>query len=135
MFPDIIPGEKKDTPQPIRRLVFDKNWNNKLLCQKFIIIAPNNEAFVIGESLDIRIKDRFLCYTTISDKKQLKLSEIISFGYSALDSGLEPKEFLEFMTEKYNKCKWWNGADTEMQVVFFSKVEQLSIKYNITNKK
>jgi hypothetical protein len=128
MFPEITPGNKVEGEPIIRRFVFDKNWNNKLFCQKFIVIAPTSEKLEIGEKLDIRIRDRFFCYATISDKKSFKLSEIISFGYSALDSGLEPKEFLEFMAEEYNKRKWWNGVDTEMQVMFFTKIEQLNIQ-------
>lgn len=126
MFPEIVSG-KKEEDISIRRLVFDKNWNNKLLCFNFINIVPASDEFEIGEKLDIRIKDRFLCYATISYIKTFKLSEIILFRYNIIDCGLEQKEFLELMATRYDKRKFWKGQDTEMQVMFFSKVEQLNI--------
>lgn len=127
MFPDINPDEKKDSEPIIRRLVFDKNWNNKLLCFNFTVILPISDKYEIGEKLDIRIKERFLCYATISDIKTFKLSEITSLGYNRINSGLEQKEFLELMEQSYGKRSCWNGNDTNMQLIFLSKVEQLNI--------
>jgi hypothetical protein len=126
MFPEIVSEKKEEVPS-IKRLVFDKNWNNKLLCFCFTVIVPESDKFEIGEKLDIRIKDRFFCYATISDIKTFKLSEIIAFGYNMTDCGLEQKDFTNLMLDKYGKKKWWNWNDTKMKLVFLSKVEQLDL--------
>ena len=126
MFPEIVSEKKEETPH-IKRLVFDKNWNNKLLCFNFTVIVPESDKFEVGEKLDIRIKDRHFCYATISDIKTLKLSEIISVGYNLIDYGLNNKGFLNLMSDKYSKKRWWNGIDTKMKIIFISKVEQLDL--------
>ena len=127
MFPDINPDDKKKSNPTIKRLDFDKNWNNKLLCFNFIAILPTSAKYEIGEKLDIRIKSRFFCYATISRIKTFKISDIITFGYNVIDRGLEEKEFMESMSEQYGSKKFWNDKDTEMQVLFLSKIEQLNI--------
>jgi len=126
MFPEIASEKKEEVPF-IKRLVFDKNWNNKLLCFNFTVIVPESDKFEVGEKLDIRIKDRFFCYATISEIKTFKLSEIISAGYNLIDCGLNHKGFMNLMSDKYNKKKWWNGIDTNMKIMFLSKVEQLDL--------
>jgi hypothetical protein len=114
-------------PSDIKRIVFDKNWNNKLLCFRFIIIRPERSVFKAGERLELRIEERHFCYATVTDVKTMTVSEIIDRNYHLLDSALEAKEFLEMLSNAHSKNRWWKGTDTVMKVVFMEKIIQLDI--------
>ena len=127
MFPEIVSIEKGEITPSLKRLVLEQNWNNKLFCSKFIIITSTSDKFKLSERFDVRIKDRFFCYATVLDIQTFRLSEIVSLGYNLFDCGLEQKEFMEHMADRYRGRKWWKDGDTSMQVIFFNKVEQLKI--------
>jgi hypothetical protein len=114
-------------PEEIKRLVFDRNWNNKLLCFHFLVIRPERDDFEVGERLDVRIEERHFCYATVSDVQILSLLDITDRNYNLLDSNLEKKEFMEFMEGMYAKKKWWNKYQTKMRVIFLKKIVQLDI--------
>lgn len=110
-----------------KRINFSKNWNNKLLCNVFSDIKPANSNHKLNDVCDIRIDDRFYCYAKIVKIETKSLSDIISFGINFLDSGMDEKSFLDFISKAYSKKSWWKDKETEMKIIFFEKISQLTI--------
>ncbi len=109
------------------RIEFSKNWNNKLLCSVFSTIRPSYKKYNVDDVFDIRIGERFFCYAKVlkSDKKTLK--DLISSGAYLVDTGMNEKDFFSLMSNMYSKKNWWKDEDTEMQIIFLKKIEQLTI--------
>jgi len=110
-----------------KRLVFSKNWNNKLLCFVFTTIRPNSNKYKEGDIIDVRINERFFCYAKVLGIQVKTISELIAAGHHRVDTGLSGKEFFELMDSFYSKKIWWKGIETEMQIIFFEKIVQLDI--------
>ena len=109
------------------RIEFSQNWNNKLLCDVFTTIRPFYKKYSIDEVFDVRIGERFFCYAKILKSENKTLKEIISSGVYLTDTGLDEKNFFGLMSNMYSKKTWWAGEDTEMKIVFFKKIQQLTI--------
>lgn len=113
--------------EKIKRLDFDKNDNNKLLCLNFIAVVPPVSMFDPGEKLQVRLDGRHFCYVEVLDKKDLVFEELISAGYNYLDAGLGKKDYFSYLCSKFSKKKWFQGNDTIYTVVFFKKIVQLNL--------
>ena len=109
------------------RIEFSKNWNNKLLCAVFSTIRPSYKKYGINETFDVRIGERFFCYAKVLKSEKKTLKEIILSGAHLVDTGLSEKDFMTLMSNMYSKKSWWKNEDTEMQLIFFQKIEQLTI--------
>ena len=109
------------------KIEFAKNWNNKLLCDVFSTIRPVSYKYKTDKIFDIRIDERFFCYAKVLkvDKKTIK--EIISSGIHCVDTGMNDRDFFSLMSNMYSKKSWWKSDETEMQIIFLEKVQQLTI--------
>jgi len=109
------------------RIDFLKNWNNKLLCDIFVIIRPVNKKYSLDQVVDIRIDDKFFSYAKVLKSEIRTLNDIIASGMFLLDSGMNEKDFRDFINELYSKKSWWKNEDTELKIIFFKKITQLTI--------
>ncbi len=109
------------------RTEFSKNWNNKLLCDIFSTIRPAYKKYNVDDVFDIRIGEKFFCYAKVLKTENRTLKDLISSGAHLVDTGLDGRDFLNLMSNMYSKKSWWKGDDTEMKIIFFQKVQQLTI--------
>jgi hypothetical protein len=109
------------------RIEFSKNWNNKLLCDVFSTIRPSYKKYNVDDVFDVRIGEKFFCYAKVLKTEIRTLKDIISSGAHLVDTGLDGRDFLNLMSTMYSKKSWWKSEDTEMRIIFFQKVQQLTI--------
>lgn len=114
----------------MKRIVFDINPNNKLLCSFFIAVMPVRKV-ALQATVDIRISERHYCYAEVVRKDIMKLSEICDSTICYTDLGVGPKDFFIRMQNYHGNKQWWEGEDTKFEVVTFKKVEQLDIFSNL----
>lgn len=115
-------------PAKYKRVEFSDNTNNKLLCTVFVTITPVHKGFLLSETCDIRISEQHFCYAKVINTYIASLDSILETGIYLLDSGLSDKTlYLNHIQSLYSKKSWWKGENTAFKVVFFEKVQQLSI--------
>lgn len=112
-------------------LDFELNPNNKFLTLNFIVILPPNKEYKPGDKYRINIKEQHLCYAEVIQSKIIYLDEIISAGYNYLDYGLEPKLYIQHLSNQFSGKKWWHKEnaekETRMNVVWLKKITQLNL--------
>lgn len=111
----------------LKKLEFDKNYNNKLVCLNFLAVVPPGSCIDIGEKMQVRLDGQHFCFVEVLEKKELSFSELIELGYNYLDAGLDKKDYSEYLCSKFSKKRWYNGDDTVYTVIFFKKIVQLNL--------
>lgn len=113
--------------EKLKKLEFDKNYNNKLLCLNFIAVVSPVPYYDIGERIHIRLDGKHFCFAEVLDKKELEINVIIKLGYNYLDMGLAEKEYREYICSQFSNKRWYDGDETKYTLVFFKKIVQLRL--------
>mgnify|MGYP003442555432 FL=1 len=111
----------------LKKLEFELNDNNKLLCLNFICVVPPTSYYETGERFQIRIADKHFCFVEVLIKKEMLFEEMITAGYNYLDAGLAENQYYEYLCKRFKGKRWWNEKDTIFNVVFFKKIVQLNM--------
>lgn len=114
----------KPTP---KKLDFDINENNKLLCFNFIAIIPPISFFEPGEKFQVKIRGTHFCYVEVIQNKQLTWNQLIDGGYHYLEAGLGEKEYYEYLCKKFAGKKWFRHKESIFNLIFFKKIVQLKL--------
>lgn len=111
----------------IRKLEFERNENSKMLCQNFICVAPPVKFDKLGERVQIRIAGKHFCFAEVIMQRQMLFEDIIKAGYNYLDTGLDEKEYFNYLRTKFESRRWREGIFTLYDVVLFKKIVQLNL--------
>lgn len=84
------------------KILFGKNWNNKLHCDCFSTIRLKNDIYKVGSVYEIILGGEPVFDCTIMLIKELKLIDITE-GMALLDTGTTAKEFREIFIKIYKK--------------------------------
>ncbi len=108
----------------VRSLNFDINYNNKFLCFCFVIVRENKkyDEILIGETIQIKIRQTHFCFADVIKKEILSLDQITDRGLNFLDLGLSEKEYKESWPELAQKKLF--------EVLYLKKITQLDLFNN-----
>ncbi len=105
----------------MEKLNFSYNWNGKLDCQAFTTIRLSNK-YVVGQTLQVFLKDRFLGLAQVFDIAELKSVYELNIWQAMLDTGYD---ITETQTVIYNL----NGKDHFIKDWSKKKVYVLYLRY------
>jgi len=102
----------------MQTLRFSFNWNNKLNCASFTTLRLSDR-FVVGEKINIELKETLFGSGTVVGKKSLKLSEINDF-IAYIDTGYGIEECQKILKRMYSKI----GIDWTTQKIYFYLIKK-----------
>lgn len=110
-----------------RRINFEKNHNNKLLCNSFLIVDKDDN-FYHSEVVQVRIRDQHFCFGRVVLKIKTTLSFILDNGLNYIDMGLDKKAYIEYICSAFNKrARFESGKEIVLYLFYFDKVAQLNL--------
>ena len=114
---------KPNRVKPLRRIEFDHNPNNKLLCKFFIHLFPGKFRTEKDEVLEIRLKGMHFGYAKVIEFRSITLTNAVINNLISLSEGLHPKDHFE---AKYGELNNVN-MDEPIVEVLLEKVMQLDL--------